>query len=64
MTTLRAIVRDDPWRADAWKLLGDFWTRLRQFDSAIHAYQKAIDLDVHDDDTPRKLQAIEDQLPR
>jgi len=64
MTALRAIASDEPWRADTWKLLGDFWARLRQFDSAARAYRKAIDLDVHDDETPRKLSAIEDQLPR
>jgi Flp pilus assembly protein TadD len=62
MTALRAVVSEDPWRADAWRLLGDFWTRLRQFDSAARAYRKAIALDVHDDDTPRKLEAIQGQL--
>jgi cytochrome c-type biogenesis protein CcmH/NrfG len=64
MEALRTIANDQPWRADAWKLLGDFWTRLRQYESAARAYRKAIDLDVHDDETPRKLGAIEAQLPR
>ena len=64
MITLRSIAADQPWRADTWKLLGDFWARLGQLDSAARAYENAINLDVHDDDTPRKLKQIEDQLPR
>lgn len=63
MTALRAIAANQPWRADAWKILGDFWTRLRQPESAARAYRKAIALDVHDEETPKKLAAIEDQLP-
>ena len=33
-------------------------------DSADRAYQKAIDYDVHDEDTPKKLAAVEDQMAR
>jgi Flp pilus assembly protein TadD len=62
MTRLRDIAAAQPWRADTWKLLGDFWTRLRQYDSAARAYRNAIALDVHDEDTPRKLEAIRGQL--
>jgi Flp pilus assembly protein TadD len=61
MTSLRAIVADQPWRADAWKLLGDFWLRLRQPDSAARAYTKAVQLDVHDDDSAQKLAALRSQ---
>jgi Flp pilus assembly protein TadD len=64
ITTLRAITIVQPWRADTWRLLGDFWVHVRQFDSADRAYRHAIDFDVHDDDTPRKLAAVEDQLTR
>jgi cytochrome c-type biogenesis protein CcmH/NrfG len=60
ISALRAISIEQPWRADTWRLLGDFWAHVRQFDSAERAYRKAIDLDVHDDDTPKKLAEVED----
>ena len=59
MTALKAIVTADPWRADAWKLIGDFWANLKQYDSAQRAYRNAVALDVHDDETARKLRAVE-----
>jgi tetratricopeptide (TPR) repeat protein len=62
MTTLIAMVQDKPWRADGWRLLGENWVRLGQFDSAARAYRKAIALDAHDEDSPRKLAAIRDRL--
>lgn len=62
ISMLRAITTRDPWRADAWKLLGDFWSHIRKWDSADRAYRKAIALDVHDDDTPRKLAGVDDQM--
>jgi len=62
ITALRVITRDQPWRADTWRLLGDFWLHVRQYDSAARAYRKAIAFDVHDDETPRKLAAIDAQL--
>ena len=58
ITAARAVANDQPWRADTWRLLGDLWVHVHQFDSAAHAYRKAIDLDVHDDETPRKLRGI------
>ena len=64
ITALRSVANDQPWRADTWRLLGDFWVHVRQFDSAARAYRKAIDFDVHDDETPRKLRAVEDQFAR
>ncbi|MGA3171925.1 MAG: hypothetical protein ABSE62_13040 [Chthoniobacteraceae bacterium] len=59
MTTLRAIASDQWWRADTWRLLGDNWARLRQWDSAARAYRMAIEDDVHDDQSREKLEAIE-----
>ncbi len=59
MTLLRKVADDQWWRADTWRLLGDFWARLRQYDSAARAYRHAIAYDVHDDQTPQKLQQIE-----
>jgi tetratricopeptide (TPR) repeat protein len=64
ISALRAITIQQPWRSDTWGLLGDFWAHVRKFDSAERAYRKAIALDVHDDDTPRKLAAVEDQMAR
>jgi Flp pilus assembly protein TadD len=64
ISILRSITIEQPWRGDTWRLLGDFWAHVRKFDSAERAYRKAIDLDVHDDDTPRKLAAVEDQMAR
>ncbi len=64
ISALRAITIEQPWRGDTWALLGDFWAHVRKFDSADRAYRKAIALDVHDDDTPRKLAAVDDQLAR
>jgi protein O-mannosyl-transferase len=55
---LRSIVQTEGWRADAWKLLGDLWARVGRYDSAARAYRNAIALDVHDDETPRKLADI------
>jgi Flp pilus assembly protein TadD len=63
IAALRAITIEEPWRADAWRMLGDFWAHVQQWDSAARAYRKAIPLDVHDDETPRKLALVEDQLP-
>ena len=57
--TLRAITAEEPWQADAWRMLGDAWAHVRQYDSAARAYGKAIALDVHDEETPRKLAAVE-----
>jgi Flp pilus assembly protein TadD len=59
ITALRAVVSDDPWRADAWKLLGDLWVDERQYDLAERDYRRAVALDVHDDETARKLRAVE-----
>jgi tetratricopeptide (TPR) repeat protein len=64
ISLLRSITIRQPWRGDSWRLLGDFWVHVQKLDSAERAYQKAIDLDVHDDDTPRKLAYIEDQMAR
>jgi Flp pilus assembly protein TadD len=64
ISTLRAITEQQPWRADTWQMLGDFWMHVRQFESAERAYRKAIDLDVHDDDSPKKLAEAEDQMTR
>jgi tetratricopeptide (TPR) repeat protein len=64
ISLLRTITIDQPWRADAWRLLGDFWVHVRKWDSAERAYQKAIALDVHDDETVRKLADVEDQMAR
>jgi Flp pilus assembly protein TadD len=64
ISLLRAITIEQPWRGDTWRLLGDFWAHVRRFDSADRAYRKAIELDVHDDDTPKKLAFVEDQLAR
>ncbi|HEX4086862.1 MAG TPA: hypothetical protein VHY22_18250 [Chthoniobacteraceae bacterium] len=59
ITLLRKILARDPWRADGWILIGDFWTNLRRFDFAIDAYEKAAAYDVHDDATRKKLAAIQ-----
>lgn len=64
ITRLRLIVFQRPWRAETWVMLGDAWAHVRQFDSAARAYRKAIALDVHDEETPRKLADAEDQLTR
>jgi len=64
ISILRGITIEQPWRADAWRLLGDFWVHVRKWDSADRAYRKAINLDVHDDDTPKKLANVEDQMSR
>jgi Flp pilus assembly protein TadD len=61
ISALREITADQPWRADAWRALGDFWAHEQQYDSAVRAYRKAIDLDVHDDDTPKKLAEAEEE---
>ncbi len=61
---LRAILIDQPWRADTWRMLGDFWVHVRRFEFAEYAYHRAMLLDVHDGDTPRKLATVEDQLAR
>ena len=34
ITTLRDLVAEQPWRGESWRILGDFWTHVRQFDSA------------------------------
>ncbi len=64
ISILRAITIQQPWRGETWRLLGDFWSHVRQFDSAERAYRNAIAMDVHDDETPRKLAAVEDQMGR
>ena len=64
ITALRAVAADQPWRAETWRLLGDLWVHDHQFDFAADAYQKAIRLDVHDDETPQKLRGVVDQLAR
>jgi Flp pilus assembly protein TadD len=64
ISALRAITIEQPWRADAWGLLGDFWAHVHKWDSAERAYSKAIALDVHDDATVRKLADVEDQMAR
>ena len=64
ISALREITADQPWRADAWQALGDFWAHEQQYDSAERAYRRAIDLDVHDDDTPKKLAEVEEELGR
>ena len=64
ISALRAIVIEQPWRSDTWALLGDFWAHVQKWDSAERAYRKAIALDVHDEDSPRKLAAVEDQMSR
>jgi Flp pilus assembly protein TadD len=58
---LRSIITAEPWRGDTWRVLGDFWAHVRQWDSAERAYRRAIALDVHDDETPKKLAAVEDE---
>jgi len=58
---LRSIITAEPWRGDTWRVLGDFWAHVRQWDSAERAYRRAIALDVHDDETPKKLAAMEDE---
>lgn len=63
MTELKQIVANEPWRAEPWKLLGDFWTRLGQVESAERAYRNAAALDVHDDETAAKLAAVEKEMP-
>jgi len=64
IAALRAIVIAEPWRADAWRVLGDFWVHERQWQSAERAYRKAIDLDVHDEESPKILAEVEDQMGR
>jgi Flp pilus assembly protein TadD len=59
LEALRAITTREPWRADAWEMLGDAWAHVRQFDSAERAYRKAIALDVHDDATRGKLDRMQ-----
>jgi len=64
ISILRAVTIEQPWRGDAWRLLGDFWAHVHKWDSADRAYRKAIALDVHDDDTPRKLADVDEQMAR
>lgn len=51
---LQKILASQWWRGDSWRLLGDFWMRERQLDSARRAYLRAAQLDVHDDSSRRK----------
>jgi Flp pilus assembly protein TadD len=64
ISALRAVTIQEPWRADAWRLLGDFWVHVHRWDFAEPAYRHAVALDVHDDETARKLASVEDQLAR
>jgi tetratricopeptide (TPR) repeat protein len=59
IAALRAITIMQPWRADTWKVLGDFWAHVHQWDSAARAYQRAVNYDVHDEETREKLAAVE-----
>lgn len=58
----RRVAGDQPWRADTWRLLGDLWTHVHEYNSAVHAYRKAIAYDVHDEETPTKLANVEQQV--
>jgi Flp pilus assembly protein TadD len=60
ISALREITADQPWRAEAWQDLGDYWAQVQQYDSAARAYRRAIELDVHDDETPKKLAQVEE----
>ncbi len=50
---LGAFLREQPFRADSWKMLGDILARQRQRDAAMAAYEEAVRLDVHHEEARR-----------
>ncbi len=55
---LQRVLQTQWWRAESWSMLGDLWMHAGMRDSAFRAYEHALELDVHDDATRRKVAAL------
>jgi tetratricopeptide (TPR) repeat protein len=49
----------DPGVAHYWRDLGDFYVKYGRSEKAIHYYRKTLELDASDDETSRRLKALE-----
>ena len=47
--------------AQSWRMLGELWLKTGQLDFARHAFARAAALDVHDEESRRKLAALDSQ---
>jgi len=55
---LSAFLKEQPFRGDSWKLLGDLLTKMHQRSAAVNAYAKAVQLDVHDEAARQSLRIL------
>jgi predicted Zn-dependent protease len=55
---LRMVLEREPWRGEAWRLLGGIFADVNRRDDARVALERALELDVHDDAAREKLAAL------